>query len=142
MRTIKFLLLFLLVQSKLYAQIPNIEDKSIKLQSVDIETTIVGNTAVTKVKYVFNNPTNRELEAKLTFPLPEGTTVTKYAIDINGKMRDAVSVPKERGKEVFESIQHRQVDPGLIEKVSGNNFRSRISPVPAKCSRTMEVTFL
>lgn len=143
MKKINFLLILLIfTQSKLFAQIPQIEDKLIKIQSVDIDTKIIGNTAVTKVVYEFYNPTNRDLEAKLIFPLPDGTTVSQYAIDINGKMRNAVPIPKERGKEVFESIQHKQVDPGLIEKVSGNNFRTRISPVPAGGSRTMQVTFL
>lgn len=143
MKSIKILLITLvLLHTKLYAQVPQIDDKAISIQSIDIDSKIIGNTAVTKIKYVFYNSSNRNLEAKLTFPLPEGTTISQYAIDIKGKLRYAVPVPKERAKEVFESIQHRNVDPGIVEQVSGNNFRARISPVPPAGSRTMEITFL
>ena len=36
---------------------------------------------------------------------------------------------KNKGKQVFEAIEHRRVDPGLLEKVDGNNFRTRIYPI-------------
>ena len=142
MRALKIICAILLFQTKVFAQIPTIEDKNIKIQSVDMDSKIIGNTAVTKVTYILSNTTSRDLEGKLTFPLAEGVTVSQYAIDINGKLRNAVPVAKERGKEIFESIQHRQVDPGLIEKVSGNNYRLRVSPISAKGIRTVQVTFL
>jgi hypothetical protein len=64
---------------------------------------------------VFKNRTNRILEGTLTFPLPDGRSATHYALDINGKMREAVPAEKARGTEVFEEIQRRRVDPGLAE---------------------------
>ncbi|HAD78679.1 MAG TPA: hypothetical protein DCF99_03660, partial [Flavobacteriaceae bacterium] len=48
---------------------------------------------------------------------------------------------KARAVEVFESIQKQNVDPGIIEKVEGNNFRTRISPIPAKGSRTIQLSY-
>ena len=86
----------------------------------------MGNLASTTAIYTFYNPSNRILEGNLTIPLPEGVSISGYALDINGKLRDAVPVPKERAKEVFESIEKRNIDPGIIEKVAGNNFRTRI----------------
>jgi hypothetical protein len=34
------------------------------------------------------------------------------------------------------------VDPGIIEKVQGNNFRTRIFPIPASGSRTIQVQYV
>lgn len=129
-----------------FAQIPTLEVDNQKkhpviLQEAKIDTKILGNLATTTATYTFYNPSNRILEGKLTFPLPEGVSVSGYALDINGKLRNAVPVPKERAKEVFESIERRNVDPGIIEKVEGNNFRTRIYPIPQKGSRTIQITY-
>jgi tetratricopeptide (TPR) repeat protein len=128
------------------AQIPTLEVENQKkhpviLQDVKIDTKILGNLATTTATYTFYNPSNRILEGTLTFPLPEGVSVSGYALDINGKLRNAVPVPKERAKEVFESIEKRNVDPGIIEKVEGNNFRTRIYPLPEKGNRTIQITY-
>ncbi|WP_159474951.1 VIT domain-containing protein [Chryseobacterium sp. 18068] len=128
------------------AQIPTLEVENQKkhpviLQEAKIDTKILGNLATTTATYTFYNPSNRILEGKLTFPLPEGVSVSGYALDINGKLRNAVPVPKERAKEVFESIERRNVDPGIIEKVEGNNFRTRIYPITQNGSRTIQITY-
>lgn len=135
-----------LLFSVAFAQIPTLEIDNQKkhpviLQEVKIDTKILGNLATTTATYTFYNPSNRILEGKLTFPLPEGVSVSGYALDINGKLRNAVPVPKERAKEVFESIERRNVDPGIIEKVEGNNFRTRIYPIPQNGSRTIQITY-
>lgn len=135
-----------LLFSVAFAQIPTLEVDNQKkhpviLQEAKIDTKILGNLATTTATYTFYNPSNRILEGKLTFPLPEGVSVSGYALDINGKLRNAVPVPKERAKEVFESIERRNVDPGIIEKVEGNNFRTRIYPIPQNGSRTIQITY-
>ncbi|WP_291053152.1 MULTISPECIES: VIT domain-containing protein [unclassified Empedobacter] len=117
------------------------DENSVSLQSMDVQIEIFGNLAKTTTTLVFMNSSSRNLEGNLVFPLPENTTVNGYAIDINGKLRNAVPVTKARAVEVFESIQKQNVDPGIIEKVEGNNFRTRISPIPAKGSRTIQLSY-
>lgn len=101
----------------------------VRLNQLKVAVKVVGNIAYTTTEMHFFNGTNRQMEAELLFPLPEGVSVSRYAIDINGKMREAVPVNKNKGKQVFEAIEHRRVDPGLLEKVEGNNFRTRIYPL-------------
>lgn len=141
-----FTICALLVYSTVFSQIPTLDvenqkKNSVILQEVKIETKILGNLASTTGTYIFYNPGDRILEGKLTLPLPEGVSISGYALDINGSLRDAVPVPKERAKEIFESIEKRNIDPGIIEKVDGNNFRTRIYPIPAKGSRTIKITY-
>ncbi|WP_435524994.1 VIT domain-containing protein, partial [Chryseobacterium indoltheticum] len=100
-------------------EVENQKKHPVILQEAKIDTKILGNLATTTATYTFYNPSSRILEGKLTFPLPEGISVSGYALDINGKLRNAVPVPKEKAKEVFESIERRNVDPGIIEKVEG-----------------------
>jgi len=117
------------------------ENPNVYLQSLDIQVEVTGNIASTRYTMVFKNKTNYILEGELTFPLPDGRSVTYYALDIDGKMRDGVSVEKSKATKVFEEIVIRRDDPGILEKVEGNNFRTRIYPIPANGVRTIVVGF-
>ena len=110
-------------------------DKMIELKSLDIRSEIVSGLARTRVEMVFFNPNNSELEGELQFPLLAGQEIDGFALDINGELRDAVPVEKAKGKEVFEEVIRRRVDPALLETTSGENFRLRVYPLPAKGTR-------
>ncbi len=125
-------LLFLGILSNAQSPQLNVKGKDsvqVKMSQLLVNVKVVGNIAYTTAEMHFTNTSNRQMEAELMFPLPEGVSVSRYAIDINGKMREAVPVDKSKGKQVFEAIEHRRVDPGLLEKVEGNNFRTRIYPI-------------
>ncbi|MGM9476478.1 VIT domain-containing protein [Pedobacter sp. GSP4] len=119
----------------------NTQSEAVKLKKLSIDVQITGNIATTVMTMTFYNSSNRILEGELTFPMPEGVSISRYALDINGKMREAVPVEKAKATAVFESIERRRVDPGLMEKVEGNNFRTRIYPLPANGSRTIVVGY-
>lgn len=132
---LNLLLCFLLfLGAKTFAQSPELtvkgeEAQKVRMSQLIVNVKVVGNIAYTTAEMHFFNSGNRQMEAELIFPLPENVSVSRYAIDINGKMREAVPVNKNKGKQVFEAIEHRRVDPGLLEKVDGNNFRTRIYPL-------------
>ncbi len=134
-------LLLICIQLKAQQPILKIDSKdsaNVSLTKLKTEVKVIGNYAVTTMEMEFCNTAPRVLEGELVFPMPEGVTVSRYAIDINGKMREAVPVEKEKGQVVFENIERRNVDPGLLEKVQGNNFRTRIYPIPANgCRRVI-----
>jgi tetratricopeptide (TPR) repeat protein len=142
---ILFSLLFFAMMAK--AQMPilkvsnSTQKQPVTLQKLAIDVQIVGNVATTVMTMTFYNNDSKVLEGELTFPMPEGVTVSRYALDIDGKMREAVPVEKAKATAVFESIQHVRVDPGLLEKVEGNNFRTRIYPIPSKGTRTIIVGY-
>jgi tetratricopeptide (TPR) repeat protein len=117
------------------------DSASVFLKSYTVEVKVVGSTAITTMEMQFCNTVARALEGELTFPMPDGVSISRYAIDINGKMREAVPVEKEKGQVVFENIERRNVDPGLLEKVEGNNFRTRIYPIPANGCRKIIIGY-
>lgn len=132
---LKLIFYFLLFMGlKTFAQSPEMtvkgdEAEKVRMSQLIVNVKVVGNIAYTTAEMHFFNSGTRQMEAELIFPLPENVSVSRYAIDINGKMREAVPVNKNKGKQVFEAIEHRRVDPGLLEKVDGNNFRTRIYPL-------------
>ncbi len=90
----------------------------------------------------FRNPNGRQLEGMLEFPLPDRSTVSGYALDVAGQMVDGVVVGRDQARVVLEAEQRRRVDPGLVEQVRGNLFRTRIAPVPAQGQRMVAVTWI
>lgn len=139
-----YFLLFLGIKS--FAQSPELtvkgdEAEKVRMNKLIVNVKVVGNIAYTTAEMHFFNSGTRQMEAELIFPLPENVSVSRYAIDINGKMREAVPVNKNKGKQVFEAIEHRRVDPGLLEKVDGNNFRTRIYPLMPNGERTVIIGY-
>jgi Ca-activated chloride channel family protein len=113
----------------------------IELQQIAISAAISGGMAETSVKMVFFNPNRRQLEGNVQFPLADGQQITAFALDIDGVMRPAVPVDKARGRQVFEEIVRRQVDPGLLEVTQGNNFKLRVYPIGPRGTRTVELSY-
>jgi Ca-activated chloride channel family protein len=104
---------------------------------LDVETH--GSLARTTLLLTLHNPNDRLLEGNLEFPLQPGQQVSAFALDIDGVLRDAVPVPKQKAQQVFESIERRNVDPGLLEQTAGNHFRLRVYPIPARGTRQVRL---
>ncbi len=120
-------------------QVTGKTDMPVSLHSADVEIEVNGGFATTTMLLELRNPNNRVLEGTLQFPLGSGQQVVGFALDIGGVLRDAVPVAKARGRQVFESIERRGVDPGLLEQTAGNQFRLRVYPIPAHGSRQVRL---
>lgn len=107
----------------------------VRLESVLVQAEVLGAAAHTRIEMVFYNPNLRPLEGELQFPLLDGQTVTGIALDIDGELRSAVPVEKVKGQQVFEDVARAEVDPALLEKTQGNNYKLRVYPLPAKGTR-------
>ena len=112
-----------------------------QLQELSMDILVMGQTAVTTMEMTFYNPNNRVMEGEFEFPLSDGQEVSRFALDINGKLREGVVVDKALGRQAFEDIARRNVDPGLLEKTEGNNFRARVYPMPAQGVRRILIAF-
>lgn len=111
------------------------------LQDLSIDILVIGQTAVTTMEMTFYNPNTRVMEGEFQFPLADGQQVSRFALDINGKMREGVVVDKALGRKAFEDIVRRGIDPGLLEKTEGNNFKARVYPMLAKGTRRVLIAF-
>lgn len=117
-------------------------EQPIQLQKLNIHSEITGGLAETTVEMVFFNPNRRPLEGNLQFPLADGQQISGFALDINGQLRPAVPVDKAKGKQVFEEISRRRVDPALLEQTQGNNFKLRVYPINSHSTRTVQIKYV
>lgn len=125
------------------AEILKIQNDSaqIYLETLDIEIEVIGNIATTVTQMTFYNPNNRILEGELNFPLAEGQTVFRFAMDVNGTLREGVAVEKNMGRKAFEGVVRQAIDPGLLEKTVGNNYKARVYPIPANGRKSILVGY-
>ena len=117
-------------------EVPQLEAKGtdkhvVVLKNLFIHAKIEGNIATTTYEMQFYNNEKRDLETELNFPLGENQTITRFAMDVNGKLREGVAIEKQKARVAFESTIRKNIDPGLVEMTKGNNFKARVFPVPA-----------
>jgi hypothetical protein len=141
-----WLLLLCICTSAAFGQSPQLTvdgkpNNGVRLKNLKIDVTIYGNISRTTWEMTFYNSTGRILEGTLEFPLKDGVSVSRYALDINGHMREAVPVDRDKGTIAFESVERRRIDPGLLEKVAGNVFRTRIYPINPNSTRTVIIGY-
>jgi hypothetical protein len=108
------------------------DNTALKISKLAVEVNVTGNIATTTFDISFYNPQKKVLEGEFDFPLADGQNVVRYALDMDGKLREGVVVEKAKARSAFENTVRRKIDPGLVEKTKGNNFRTRIYPIPAQ----------
>ena len=123
-------------------KLANDREKTVKLSRLFISSTIENGVARTRYDMHFYNDQNRDLEAELQFPLADGQTISYFAMDVNGEMRPGVAVEKVKARMAYEATVRQGIDPGLIEKTQGNNFKLRVFPVPSKGSKHIVIEYM
>src|SRR5699024_98855 len=119
----------------------NAQDIPIELSSLKISVFVVDNIATTTFEMDFYNANSRIMEGELNFPLPNGVTVSRFALDVNGEMREGVVVDKEQATLAYEAVVRRRIDPGVAEMTKGNNFKTRVYPIPPKGYKKAIIAF-
>ena len=143
------IVLFLTLECPSPAQAPRMtvrgQDGSVKLlrlEQAKVSVHLVGDVAETVLDLEFRNDGERAVEGEFALALPEGATVSGYALDVNGNMREGVVVEKERARNAYESVKRRMIDPGIVEREAGNIYRTKVYPVPARGTKRLSIRYL
>jgi len=111
------------------------------IKSHRVSVVIRDQVAVTKVEQVFQNSTSRDLEATYIFPVPEGASITDFALYIGGKRVAGELLPREKARAVYTDIVRRMRDPALLEYLDSRLFQVKVYPVPARARQKIELEF-
>lgn len=114
----------------------------LEIKSLKINSEISGHNEITTMEFEFLNSNSRVLEGNFYFPLDEGTQITNFWMELNGEMRPASVVEKEKGRVAFESTIRQKVDPALLEWSAGNNFNIRVYPLLPNKTKKVKVEFI
>ena len=116
--------------------------QDLRLSEVQVTVRVEGDFVETRMSLNFFNETERNQEGEFRLPLPEGASVYHYALEVNGAMREATVVEKEQARHAYESIKARNIDPGLVEKMEGNIYRTRIFPVLPRQPKRVSIGYV
>lgn len=107
-------------------------------------TEIAHNAAFKRMRahFTFTNPNPRIMSGEFEFPLPDEAIVCGYALEINGVMVPGVVCEQEKARVAFENETRKGVDPGLVEHVKGNVWRTRIFPLNPQTPRKATVDYI
>jgi Ca-activated chloride channel homolog len=114
----------------------------LEIATLDIMISVHGMLASTRMEFSIHNPSDTEAQADFILPLPPNSTVTGYALDIDGEMVDGVYVEKKKARQTYNAIVSRMIDPGLLEAKDDNTFSVNVYPVPEEDSRVFNIEFI
>ena len=112
---------------------------SLKSHAVSIE--ILDGIAKTTVEENFENHTGNRLEGTFFFPIPPDASITRLALEVNGKIEEGTVLEKARAREVFESIVRRAKDPALLEWMPGGIFKCRVFPIEPRATKRVIIGY-
>ncbi len=112
---------------------------SIGRHAVQVE--ILDGIAKTTIEEVFVNHTDRRLEGTFYCPLPGDASISRLAMEIDGKLMEGSVVERERAREVYEGIVRRMQDPALLEWMPGGIFKCRIFPIEPRSEKRIILAY-
>lgn len=113
----------------------------VTLKGHKVEATVRDQVAEVTVEQVFHNHSGRQLEGTYIFPLPEGASVSRFAMTMGGKMVEGEIIEADKARRIYQSIVSRRRDPGLLEYMGRGLFRARVFPIMPKSDLTIRLTF-
>jgi len=106
-----------------------------------VRVEVTDSAAVTHVDQVFRNNSGVQLEATFLFPLPADSSVSDFALHINGVRTVGEVLDSTQARQIYNNIVRQIQDPGLVEYVDGRLFQASIFPVPANGTQRVELSF-
>ncbi|MFH1084771.1 MAG: VIT domain-containing protein, partial [Chloroflexota bacterium] len=120
---------------------PPVELRSLTIKYHRVTVTIRDQVATTHVDQVFVNDLGYEIEGEYIFPIPEGASISQFAMWVDGKRLEAQVLERDQAREIYERIVRERRDPALLEYVGRNAFRARIYPIPARGEKRVELEY-
>ncbi len=116
-------------------------DRVFALEHQHVDVSIDGGIATYVVQQEFRNLTDRPIEATYSMPLPEGSTLSSFAMWMNGRKTQASLFSRQKALEVYEAIVAKLVDPGLLEYADQDLVQARIFPILPGETQKVEIHF-
>lgn len=118
---------------------PELKYPSVVYHNVNVS--IISQYAETKVDQVFYNENPSVMEGTYVFPLPEGASISNFAMFVDGEKLDGELLDKDKARRIYEDIVRRMKDPALLEYVDRNTFKARVYPIPGYGEKQLQLTY-
>ncbi len=119
------------------------------LDEMSINIVIDGGMARVNIRQIYGSHSYAITEGHYVFALPEGATVSDFAVWDGVTRIPGVILERKRAGEIYEQAKSQVIDPGLLqmgereagEAARGNVFSAKIVPIPAFGTKRMEIEY-
>lgn len=108
--------------------------------SADIE--VNGLVAYAKIKQVFINPYNLELEAEYQFPLPEDAAIKHLKVQVGEQEIIGQIMEKQAAKAIYNRAKQQGKKASLVQQQRPNLFTNNIANIPAQSTVVVTIEFI
>jgi Ca-activated chloride channel family protein len=112
-----------------------------RIKSIQIDSKIEGQVAVTQMSQTFVNTGQRQIQASFVFPLPYDGAVDRMTFLVDGKEYEAKLLQAHKARQIYEGYMRRNQDPALLEWMGQRMFKTSVFPIPAGAERTVQLRY-
>lgn len=107
----------------------------------NVNVTINGNIAETRIDQEFYNPTHYLLEGQYIFPVPKDAVINEFTMEINGEVVSAELLDAIKARNIYEDIVRKIKDPALLEYADRQLFKVRIFPIEPLSNKKVSISY-
>ena len=113
----------------------------LELTDFSAKGVVEGPLAFTELRLRFRNPEPRVREGRFRIVLPEGASISRFAMRIGDRWQEGEVVERQKARRVYEDFLHRRQDPALLEHSAGNEFTARVFPIAPNATKALIVSY-
>lgn len=130
-----------LASTEIPIRLTSSDGTGLRLQSLRANAVVEDPLALTEMHLTFENPESRILEGTFRITLPQGASLSRFAMKVNGIWQEGEVVEKQAARRAYEDFLHRRQDPALMEQGAGNEFSARVFPIPANGIKEIMIAY-
>jgi len=120
----------------------------LSLEEMRVDVLIDNGDARVRIVQIFANHSPEIQEGTYQFALPDGSTVSDFAVWDGAVRIPAVVLERKRAEEVYDEARMQAIDPGLLEMgertddpTTTSLFTAKIVPIPAYGTKRLEMEY-
>jgi len=120
----------------------------LSLEEMRVDVLIDNGDARVRIVQIFANHTSGVQEGTYQFALPDGSTVSDFAVWDGAVRIPAVVLERKRAEEMYDQSKMQAIDPGLLEMgertddpTTTSLFTAKIVPIPAYGTKRLELEY-
>lgn len=115
----------------------------LRLASIKVSGAIEDPAALTELHLVFENPQDRALEGRFQIALPQGASVSRFAVKgPDGKWIASAVTAREEAEVAYEGAAREGHAPALLEHSAGSELSARVSAIAPRGVTEILITYV
>ncbi len=112
----------------------------LEIRSHRVDVTIADQVATTSIDQTFHNPNDWTAEGIYVFPIPDGATIDRFTMEVDGEPVEAEILTAEEARRIYDDTVRNLRDPALLEYIGRGAIQASVFPIPPgeDCRITIE----